>query len=343
MMSTSSVAFPCVKPHFIVLAAIVAAACAASLTDAEVKLQWENFKTVHDKKYETQAEEMQRMQIFKENLLRINKHNARYQRGEISFKVGVNKYTDMLTHEVVEKMNGFRMELKTPSPVVHKASGEVSKAKKIDWRSKGYVTDVKDQGQCGSCWSFSATGALEGQLFKKNGKLVSLSEQNLIDCSSRYGNAGCDGGLMDAAFRYIKANKGIDTEASYPYLEREGRCRYTSSNSAGANTGFVDVNPTERDLADALEKVGPVSIAIDASNWSFQAYAGGVYYEEECSSTQLDHGVLAVGYGTSNNGGDYWIVKNSWGESWGENGYIKMARNKRNNCGVATMASYPTV
>ncbi|KAE8738381.1 Cathepsin L-like peptidase 5 [Frankliniella occidentalis] len=330
---------------FIILAACVVAALAGVPSESEIKMHWEGFKVTHGKTYANAVEEAYRAKVFKENAIRIAKHNDRYATGEVTFKVGYNQYADMHTHEVTEKMNGFRMELKTPSVNVHKASNSsVGDSQKVDWRSKGYVTPVKNQGSCGSCWSFSATGALEGQLFKKNGKLVSLSEQNLVDCSWNYGNQGCNGGLMDSAFKYVKANKGIDTESSYPYTAKSSRkCKYTTANNAGANTGYTDVRATEADLLDAVEKIGPVSVAIDASNWSFQMYSSGVYYESSCSSRSLDHGVLAVGYGTDYPNKAYWIVKNSWGTSWGEQGYIRMARNRSNNCGIATMASYPTV
>lgn len=206
------------------------------------------------------------------------------------------------------------------------------------------MTDVKDQGRCGSCWSFSSTGSLEGHHFIKTGQLVSLSEQNLIDCSGMYGNRGCNGGWMDQAFTYIQNNGGIDTEDSYPYRAVQGICRYNQRNSGATCSGYVDIPEGDEDkLREAIGTIGPVSIGIDASNESFRHYSSGVYVEENCKTNYTDHGVLAVGYGTDRSGNDYYIVKNSWGTTWGEQGYIRMARNRNNHCGIATAASYPQV
>merc|ERR1719318_1113067 len=221
----------------------------------------------------------------------------------------------------------------------------VTLPKNVDWRKKGYVTPVKNQGQCGSCYSFSATGALEGQNFKKTGKLISLSEQQIVDCSTAYGDHGCQGGLMDNVFEYIKEAGGLETEEDYPYLaEQQTECDFNKSEIAAKVTGFVDVPEGDEDaLRDASATVGPIAVAIDASHFSFQFYHSGVYDEWFCSQTRLDHGVLAVGYGADTQGTKYWLVKNSWGVGWGQKGYIWMSRDRNNQCGIATQASYPLV
>lgn len=314
----------------------------ARLSADHIQEHWEDFKKTHSKSYTTEEEEKMRFGKFAQNFVTVVKHNNEEAMGLHSYRMGINEYSDLDNFEVRMHLNGYRRPInKTGSAYL--APSFVTAPKAVDWRKEGYVTPVKNQGQCGSCWAFSTTGSLEGQHFKKTGKLVSLSEQNLVDCSKSYGNNGCEGGLMDNAFKYIRDNGGIDTEQSYPYEAEDETCHFKRYNVGADDTGFVDVTEgDEKALKVAVATVGPVSIAIDASHSSFQMYRTGVYVEPECSSEQLDHGVLIVGYGTED-GQDYWLVKNSWGESWGEEGYIKMARNKDNQCGVASSASYPLV
>jgi len=207
----------------------------------------------------------------------------------------------------------------------------------LDWRSKGAVTPVKNQGQCGSCWAFSTTGSVEGAVQIKHGSLISLSEQCLMDCSKAYGNMGCSGGLMDNAFKFAEAN-GIATEAAYPYTAKDGTCKAYTMSANSKITGYKDVatkNPTA--LGTAVD-IGPVSVAIEADQAVFQNYKGGVI-TAGCGQS-LDHGVLVVGYGTDPTQGDYWTVKNSWGVTWGEAGYVRITRNS-DQCGIENEPSYP--
>ncbi|OQR72774.1 cathepsin L-like [Tropilaelaps mercedesae] len=327
----------------IVLLAVVGAALAVRVPRPDAEHHWAEFRRTHQKQYHG-SEELQRRFIFEDNLYIIQEFN-RVNASEAGFRLGINQFADMTNEEFRKTFLGHRYSANHVSHAdsTFEATGIQNLPAKVDWTTKGYVTPVKNQGQCGSCWAFSTTGSLEGQHFKKTGKLVSLSEQNLIDCSDAQGNNGCNGGLMDLAFDYIKANGGIDTEQSYPYSAVDGICEFKKRAIGAKVTGYVDIkNGDESALKEAVATVGPVSIAIDASSPHFQLYSSGVYTASDCSSVELDHGVLAVGYGHED-GKDYWLVKNSWGTSWGIDGYIKMIRNKDNRCGIATQASYPTV
>lgn len=325
--------------------------------------EWNLFKEKYNKTYKDKSEDNYRFKIFLETKHLIARHNRLTANGQRSYTLGLNKYADMTHQEFVTTMNGYKPSLKQRSrlqtgeqslehPDVLKQRQQLLNEppfelpKSVDWRQHGYVSPVKDQGHCGSCWAFSSTGALEGQHYRVTGDLISLSEQNLVDCSKKYGNMGCDGGLMENAFKYIRDNHGIDTENSYPYEAHDNKCRFKNKTIGADDKGFVDIpSGNERKLVQAIAMKGPISVAIDASQESFRLYDGGVYDEPNCGNQEenLDHGVLVVGYGTDAVHGDYYLVKNSWSELWGQSGYIKMARNKENQCGIATSASYPVV
>ncbi|CAD7681935.1 unnamed protein product [Nyctereutes procyonoides] len=291
-------------------------------------------------------EEGWRRAVWEKNMKMTELHNREYSQGKHGFTMAMNAFGYMTNEEFRQVMNGFQNQKHKKGKVFQEPLfAEILKS--VDWREKGYVTPVKNQGQCGSCWAFSATGALKGQMFQKTGKFVPLrrSLSNLVDCSQAQGNKGCNGGLMDNAFQYVKDNGGLDSEECYPYLGRDtDTCNYKPECSAANDTGFMDIPQREKALMKAVATLGPISVVIDARHQSFQFYKSGIYFDSDCSSKYLDHGVMVVGYGfegtDSNN--KFWIVKNSWGPEWGWNGYIKMAKGQNNHCGIATAASYPT-
>ncbi|XP_028966631.1 cathepsin L [Galendromus occidentalis] len=303
---------------------------------------WDLYKRVQNKNYGV-AEDSMRRRIFEKNVAMINGHNLLHDLKRVSYRMGLSRFTDS-TPEEMRAMRCLNINVSMTTGGPHEEvfdaieSSDLSEA--IDWRQQGYVTPVKNQGNCGSCWAFSATGAVEGQHFKATGRLESLSEQNLVDCVKE--SKGCDGGFFEQAFQYIKDNGGINTEDSYPYEAFDGSCRFREDSIGATVSGYQTIpKGSEADLQKAVSTIGPISVAIDVSNPSFQNYREGVYYEPSCSSSNLDHAVLVVGYG-SDGGEDYWLVKNSWGTSFGEQGYVRMARNKGNNCGIASAAAYPT-
>ncbi|XP_066113531.1 procathepsin L-like [Saccopteryx bilineata] len=332
------------NPLLLLTALWLGIASAAPKLDHSLGAQWNLWKTTHKKLYNENEEEWRRA-VWEKNMKMIELHNQEHSQGKHSFTMAMNAFGDMTNEEFRQVMNGLQYQKHRKGKVFQEPLfAEIPRF--VDWRKKGYVTPVKDQGQCGSCWAFSATGALEGQMFRKTGNLVSLSEQNLVDCSQPQGNDGCNGGLMDNAFQYVEDNGGLDSEKSYPYHAKDESCKYKSEFSAANDTGFVDIRKQEKSLMKAVASVGPISVAIDASRASFQFYKKGIYYEPDCSSKDLDHGVLVVGYGSEGaelDNNKYWLVKNSWGPAWGMDGYIKMAKDRNNHCGIATAASYPIV
>jgi len=279
-------------------------------------------------------------------------HIEEINRKNLSYQLGHNQFSGMDTRDFQEYLGLKRMynEIDYLQSIKIK-SNNTFQEESVNWVEKGAVTSVKDQGQCGSCWSFSTTGSLEGAFFIKYGKLQSFSEQQLVDCDNFKNGGkdlGCNGGFMDNAFTWISKNGGLCIEDEYPYIsgttKKSGVCQKTCSViSQSQIQNFVDVTPSsDNDMMNALTQQ-PVSIAIEADEIDFQLYKSGVF-TGKCG-TNLDHGVLVVGYG-SDNGEDYYIVKNSWGTTWGMNGYILLGRGlKYNNgdgqCGMLLQGSYP--
>ena len=307
------------------------------------------FQLKFNKKYESELDLLNRFRIFRENIHTIISHNLDNTQ---NFTMAVNQFTDLTQDEFKENYigNGYGGLYKEVGSYGCKTftSSASGVPTSLDWRVKGAVTSVKDQGQCGSCWSFSSTGAVEGAWAISKGTLVDLSEQELVDCATglSYGSHGCNGGQMEGAFKFVIEN-GQCSNSEYPYTsgttKTGGTCKKCSA-VAQMNTCY-DVKPNDQISLKGAVAQQPVAVAISADTKLFQSYSSGVITSSSCY-TSLDHGVLVVGYGTEN-GQDYWLVKNSWSSSWGENGYVKIARSSSNNdpgiCGIAMDPSFPSV
>jgi len=316
-------------------------ASATSALGDPVKDAFDEFVVTFNKKY-SEDEHDRRFTIFKDNFMFIETENTKGH----SYQLGVNEFTDMTSEEFSAERLGFKPSGGLPTLGVHTASSSDLINASVDWRAKGAVTPIKNQMHCGSCWAFSATGALEGAWFLKKGALVSLSEEMIVECDKTA--KACAGGDMTQAMQF--AEGGVCTEASYPYTcggKIVGACRANYATNCtvgipkGGVTGVMAVAKTEAALMSAVAQQ-PISIGVQANQPVFKHYRGGIM--TAACGTALDHGILAVGYGTEN-GVDYWIVKNSWGTRWGEAGFGRLKRGVPGGgeCGILMDAAYPVI
>ncbi|CAL4995248.1 unnamed protein product [Urochloa decumbens] len=335
---------PIMAAALTLLAVLTAANCIFCTTAASrdygeeaMKARHEEWMAEYGRTYKDAAEKARRFQVFMANAAFVDSSNAA---GDKKYHLATNEFADMTYDEFIARYTGFIPMPDTGKKMPGFKYENVTLSddqQTVDWRKKGAVTGVKNQGQCGCCWAFSAVAAIEGINQIKTGKLVTLSEQQVLDCSTNDGNQGCQGGLMDNAFKYIVNNGGITRNESYPYVARQGMCK--SVQPMVTISGYQDVpNNDETALAAAVANQ-PVSVAVDANrNW--QMYGGGMMTADRCG-TKLNHAVTAVGYGTEN-GNQYWLLKNQWGSQWGDGGYMKLQRGA-GACGVAMKASYPVM
>jgi len=269
-----------------------------------------------------------RFEIFKDNKKYIDNVNAE-NRG---YTLAINDFGDMTHDEYKSFLLKPRIPKKQENLFV--APEDVGYPANWDWREYNAVTPIKDQGSCGSCWSFGSIASVEGCWEIKTGNLISLSEQQLVDCSTQ--NYGCDGGWGDVALDYVKSAGGVEPGSAYPYTGRDGTCKFSKSKVVATINGYYTVKRGSESDLQASVAIAPNAVAIDASTRAFSYYSGGIFYDASCKSNLLDHEVATVGWGVNTSGQEYWIVKNSWGTSWGDKGYLYMSRNRNNNCGIAT-------
>jgi len=305
---------------------LASAAMASSWTS-----DWASFKRQHGKMY-SGDEDMTRMNIWIKNVKMVEKHNSEKH----SYTMAINKFSDW-TNEEFQTYLGYQ-PLGEKTNVKHFENAATPDS--VDYRKEGRVTPVKDQGMCGSCWAFSATGGMEGMWAKKHGYLVSMSEQQLVDCTDSQLREGCNGGRYIKGWDYV-AKHGAMSESSYPYEAQDGTCRFDDAHVVAHVHGHVRVSSNESSIEAALAEIGyPISITISASS-SWAHYESGVYDDPSCKEGKLDHAVLLVGYDKTGHE-PYWIVKNSWGAEWGDAGYINMKMGV-NSCGLQYDPDYPTV
>lgn len=345
-------------PTFLLVCLTGSCSIHADAVEQSVRAEFFAWSKQHSKTYQTEDETKMRLGIWKTNNAFIEAHNS--QQPPPSYSMGHNHFSDLTPDEYQEinKLGSYSPGLMTPSrsrsndsittATLRKNRRMVDLPESVDWVEKGAIVPVKNQGMCGSCWAFSAIVAIEGAHYLDTGNLTSLSEQELVDCDKL--DMGCGGGLMDNAFLFDENSTGICSEEEYPYAMHRRWLRGCGSENGECTPvehtrvkSFVDVENSVDALVEAISKQ-PVSIAIEADQQSFQFYKSGVFDDPNCGDA-LDHGVAAVGYGTSEDGKDYFKVRNSWGSSWGDEGYILISRSTENHvngtCGILSFASMP--
>ncbi|XP_016979575.1 procathepsin L [Drosophila rhopaloa] len=298
-------------------------------------------------------ERVYRESIFAAKMSLITLSNKNADNGIAGFRLGVNPLADMTRKEIGTLLGskvsefGERYTNGHINFVTGKSPASANLPEKFDWREKGGVTPPGFQGVgCGACWSFATTGALEGHLFRRTGVLASLSQQNLVDCADDYGNMGCDGGFQEYGFEYIR-DHGVTLANKYPYTQTEMQCRQNETAGRPPRESLVKIRdyatitPGDEDkMKEVIATLGPLACSMNADTISFEQYGGGIYEDDECNQGEVNHSVTVVGYG-SENGRDYWIIKNSYSQNWGEGGFMRLPRNAGGFCGIASECSYP--